>query len=109
MIDQDWLAKIRALQAEQIVLDEKAKELSAFWYNIKPVSGPKKFVAPGHYRMSTEGFFSNIQRGCTYSGEMSSKWYADLRREDGSLVHQLGIYNSKAEAAADAKYYLERA
>ena len=46
-------------------------------------------------------YFSNIKKGSKYSGEMPSKWYADIRGRDGELQRYAGIHNTMDEAVQE--------
>ena len=69
---------------------------------------------PGHYQVSSpmewdmeqgvtyeQPYFANISKGSKYSGEMTSKWYADIRGRDGELQRYAGIHNTMDEAVQE--------
>ena len=76
-------------------------------------------LTAGHYRVGSpmlsvdepwareQPYFSNIKKGSKYSGEMPSKWYADIRRaRGGELQRYAGIWNTMDEAIQEAIFIL---
>ena len=59
-------------------------------------------MAPGMYRIGDDEHFSNIRKGREYNGEQTSKWYADIRKSDGTLQRYAGIWNTRKEAVEEA-------
>ena len=56
-------------------------------------------------------YFSNIKKGSKYSGEMTSKWYADIRLPDirlpgGGLQRYAGIWDTMDDAIQEVIYIL---
>ena len=76
-----------------------------------------KFMT-GHYRVYSpmwstapfdheQPYFANIKKGSKYSGEMTSKWYADIRLgETGELQRYAGIHNTMDEAIQEVIFIL---
>jgi hypothetical protein len=51
-------------------------------------------------------YFSNIKKGSKYSGEMTSKWYADIRLPGGGLQRYAGIWDTMDDAIQEVIYIL---
>ncbi len=79
-------------------------------YDFTPATKELKLIkhVDNHYRLISDTHFSNIRRGSKYSGEQSSKWYADIRTTDGNLVRFAGIWNTRKDAIEEATWIIER-
>jgi hypothetical protein len=55
----------------------------------------------GSYRIANGTQWASIRKGRTHSGELTSKWYAEIRQADGVLCRHAGIWNTKREAAEE--------
>jgi len=68
----------------------------------------RKLMA-GWYRLSNEFCFSNIRLGRKESGELTTKWYADVRdSRTGNLKRYAGIWNTRRDAIEEAEDLLRQ-